>query len=131
MPLVQLGRNNLAALAVSTGSMRPWNATGAYLIVGNSTAAHTTAQTWMQGASSTMKTMDAGYPTRATNVCTFRATFSTAEANFAWNEWGVTNTTSTGDANQSLLNRKVEDPSLGTKTSAQSWQITCDITFTT
>jgi predicted nucleic acid-binding protein len=29
------------------------------------------------------------------------------------------------------LNRKVEDPSLGTKTSAQSWQITADITITT
>lgn len=131
MPLVQLGRNNIAALIVSTGAMRPWGATGAYFIVGNSTATHTTTHAWMLGAASTMKAMDAGYPTRATNVNTFRATFSTAEANFAWNEWGVTNTTSTGDANQSLLNRKVEDPSLGTKTSAQSWQITADITFTT
>ncbi len=132
MPLVQLGRNNIAALIVSTGAMRPWGATGAYFIVGNSTATHTTTQAWMLGASSTMKVMDAGYPQRNTvNVNTFRATFSTAEANFAWNEWGITNTTSTGDAAQSLLNRKVEDPSLGTKTSAQSWQITADITFTT
>lgn len=131
MPLVVLGRNNIAALIVSTGSMRPWSSTGAYFIVGNSTAAHATNQTWMQGASSTMAPMDAGYPTRSVNVCTFRATFSTAQANFAWQEWGITNTTSTGDANQSLLNRKQEDPSLGTKTSAQSWQITADITFTT
>jgi len=131
MPLVVLGRNNIAALIVSTGAMRPWGATGAYFIVGNSTATHSTANTWMAGAASTMNPMDAGYPTRATNVNTFRATFSTAQANFAWNEWGITNTTSTGDANQSLLNRKVEDPSLGTKTSAQSWQITADITFTT
>jgi hypothetical protein len=131
MPLVTLGRNNIAALIVSTGAMRPWGATGAYFIVGNSTATHATANTWMAGAASTMNAMDAGYPTRATNVCTFRATFSTAQANFAWNEWGITNTTSTADAAQSLLNRKVEDPSLGTKTSAQSWQITADITFTT
>lgn len=131
MPLVTLGRNNIAALVVSTGNMRPWNSTGAYFLVGNSTATHTTTHSWMLGANSTMKAMDATYPTRATNINTFRATFSTAEANFAWNEWGITNTTSTADANESLLNRKVEDPSLGTKTSAQSWQITADITMTT
>ncbi len=130
MPLVVTGRNNIAALIVSTGSMRPWGATGAYFLVGNSTATHSTAHTFMQGTT-TMMAMDAGYPTRATNVNTFRATFSTAQANFAWNEWGIFNSTSTGDANASLLNRKVEDPSLGTKTSAQSWQITADITFTT
>lgn len=100
-------------------------------MVGNSTATHATNQTWMQGASSTMKAMDATYPSRATNVLTFRATFSTAEANFAWNEWGIWNSTSTTDANANMLNRKVEDPSLGTKTSAQSWQITADITITT
>ena len=130
MPLVVTGRNNIAALIVSTGAMRPWGATGAYFLVGNSTATHSTAHTFMQGTT-TMMAMDAGYPTRATNVNTFRATFSTAQANFAWNEWGIFNSTSTGDAAASLLNRKVEDPSLGTKTSAQSWQITADITFTT
>ena len=130
MPLVVTGRNNIAALIVSTGNLKPWNSTNAYFVVGVSTATHSTAHTWMQ-STSTMMAMDAGYPTRATNVCTFRATFSTAQANFAWNEWGIWNATSTGDANASLLNRKVEDPSLGTKTSAQSWQITADITFTT
>lgn len=130
MPLVQLGRNNIAALIVSTGSMRPWSSTGAYFLIGNSTAAHAGSQTWMQGTA-TMKPMDATYPTRATNVLTYSATFTTAEANFLWSEWGLTNTTSTADANQSLLNRKVEDPNLGTKTSAQSWQIQAAITITT
>jgi hypothetical protein len=85
----------------------------------------------MQGASSTMTAMAATYPQRSTNVLSFRSTFSTGEANFAWNEWGIWNSTSTSDANANLLNRKVEDPSLGTKTSAQSWQITADITITT
>lgn len=130
MPLVVTGRNNISALIVSTGAVRAWGATGAYFVVGISTATHSTANTWMQ-STSTMMAMDSGYPQRATNVCTFRATFSTAQANFAWNEWGIWNATSTGDATASLLNRKVEDPSLGTKTSAQSWQITADITFTT
>ena len=135
MPLLQAGRNAISALVISTGIgtgiARPYNSTGAYFVVGNSTATHATNQTWLQGASSTMKAMDATYPQRATNVLSFRATFSTGEANFAWNEWGMWNSTSTTDANANMLNRKVEDPSLGTKTSAQSWQITADITVTT
>ena len=135
MPLLQAGRNTIAALIMSTGSAsgiaRPYNSTGAYFVVGNSTAAHATNQVYVQGAASTMKSMDATYPSRSTNVITFRATFSTGEANFAWNEWGIWNSTSTTDANANMLNRKVEDPSLGTKTSAQSWQITADITITT
>jgi hypothetical protein len=132
MPLTVVGRNVISALIVSTGSMRPWGATGAYFVVGNSTATHATSQTFTQGAATTMAAMDAGYPTRSTNVCTFRATFSTAQANFAWNEWCISNSTTTAlAAGDAILNRKVEDPSLGTKTSAQSWQITADITFTT
>lgn len=135
MPLLQTGRNCISALLISTGvgtgTARPYNSTGAYFVVGNSTATHATNQTWMQGASSTMTDMDSTYPQRATNVLSFRSTFSTEEANFAWNEWGIWNSTSTTDANANMLNRKVEDPSLGTKTSAQSWQITAEITITT
>lgn len=78
-----------------------------------------------------MKGMDATYPQRTINAIDFRATFSTDEGNFAWNEWGVWNSTSTTDANANLLNRKVEDPSLGTKTNTQIWQITATITVTT
>jgi hypothetical protein len=113
MPLTVVGRNVISALIVSTGSMRPWGATGAYFVVGNSTATHATSQTFTQGAATTMAAMDAGYPTRSTNVCISNSTTTALAA---------------GDA---ILNRKVEDPSLGTKTSAQSWQITADITFTT
>jgi hypothetical protein len=135
MPLLQTGRNCISALLISTGvgsgTARPYNSTGAYFVVGNSTATHATNQTFTQGAATTMKGMDATYPSRATNVITFRSTFSTGEANFAWNEWGIWNSTSTTDANANMLNRKVEDPSLGTKTSAQSWQITADVTITT
>jgi hypothetical protein len=66
--------------------------------------------------------MDATYPTRATNVLTFRSTFTTSDANFAWAEWAVFNASSSG----TMLNRKVE--ALGTKTSAQTWQITVTLT---
>ena len=54
---------------------------------------------------------------------TFRSLFGTGDANFAWNEWGVFNASSSG----TMLNRKVE--SLGTKTSAQSWQLTVTLTI--
>lgn len=67
--------------------------------------------------------MEAGYPQRATNVLTFRSLFASGEANFAWNEWGIFNAASAG----TMMARKVE--SLGTKTSAQSWQMTATITI--
>jgi hypothetical protein len=54
---------------------------------------------------------------------TFRSTFATSEANWAWQEWGVFNAFSSG----TMMSRKVE--SLGTKTSAQSWQLTVTITL--
>ena len=63
--------------------------------------------------------MDAGYPQRAGNVITWRATFGTAEANFAWNESGIFNALS----GSQMLSRKVV--ALGTKTSTASWQLTC------
>jgi hypothetical protein len=131
MGLIRTGRDNLASLAASTGgTLRPWNATGAYIAVGNNTGAETAASTWLLGTS-TMIGMDATYPQRTANVITYQGTFTTAMANFAWNEWGIVNATTTGDANLAMLNRKLEDPSLGTKTSAQSWQIQAAITFTT
>jgi hypothetical protein len=67
--------------------------------------------------------MDASYPTTTTNVLVFRSTFATGDANFAWQEWGVFNAASAG----TMMSRKVE--SLGTKTSAQSWQFTVTLTF--
>lgn len=66
--------------------------------------------------------MDATYPQIAGNVLTFRATFATGDANFAWNEWGVFNAASAGV----MLNRKVE--ALGTKTASQSIQLTVTVT---
>lgn len=67
--------------------------------------------------------MDATYPQLAANVMTFRSTFATTDANFAWQEWGIFNASTAG----TMMNRKVE--SLGTKTSAQTWQLTLTITL--
>ena len=121
MPLTN---NGAVAIAKSLMNDSPsfFNNAGAQLGVGNSTTAFDKAQTSLQGGSTAWKAMEASYPQRSSAAITFRSLFSTAEGNFAWEEWGVCNAAS------ELLSRKVE--SLGTKTSAASWQLTVTTTIT-
>lgn len=100
--------------------------------VGDSSTAAAATQTDLQAATNkARKAMDATYPTHtdATTsgaaTITFKSTFATGDANFAWNEWGVFNSATA--ATGRMLNRKVE--SLGTKTSAASWAFTVTITL--
>lgn len=102
--------------------------------VGDSTAAAAASQTGLQGATSATgraySSMAASYPAHTTGTSTaartaqFRAVFSTAEANFAWGEWGIFNSTA---ATNRMLNRKAQ--SLGTKTSAAQWTFTATLTL--
>jgi hypothetical protein len=125
MAITDAGRNHLVQAAVGA-AVTAFNNANSYIGVGDSSTAFSAAQTDLVAASNKFrKAMDATYPSGATNVLTFRSTFGTADANFAWQEWGVFNASSAG----TMLNRKVE--SLGTKTSAQSWQFTVTLTFTT
>jgi hypothetical protein len=122
MALTDAGRDQLTSLAISSGTA--FDNSNAHIGVGDSTTAFAADQTDLQGSTNKVrKAMDATYPTREDNALTFRATFGTGDANFAWNERGVFNASSSGV----MLNRKVE--SLGTKTSAQSWEITCVLTL--
>lgn len=101
-----------------------FNNANAYIGVGDSSTAFDAAQTDLQAASNKLrKAMEATYPQRTANAVDFRSLFGTAEANFAWAEWGVFNAAAAG----TMMNRKVE--ALGTKTSAQSWQLTVTNTF--
>lgn len=122
MGLTNAYRDHVATLTSGTGTS--FNNANAHIGVGDSATAFAAAQTDLQAASNKLrKAMDATYPQVSTNVLTFRSTFATGDANFAWNEWAVFNASSSGV----MLNRKVE--SLGTKTSAQSWQLTVTITL--
>jgi len=124
MALTNAGRDLIAAAIIADTYTSFANA-NANIGVGDSATAFAASQTDLQAASNKMrKVMDATYPLRATNVLTFRSTFATGDANWAWQEWAVFNAAAAG----TMLNRKVE--SLGTKTSAQSWQITVDLTIT-
>jgi hypothetical protein len=100
--------------------------------VGDSTTAAAATQTNLQAATNKLrKAMDATYPqhtdatTSGAATITFRSTFATGDANFAWAEWGTFN--SATDATGRMLQRKVE--ALGTKTSSATWTFTVSLSL--
>jgi hypothetical protein len=124
MALTTAGRNFIATAIVNSGPPTFFTNANAHLGAGDGNTAFAAGQTDLQGTNKTRKAMEATYPSLATNVITFRSVFATGDANYAWEEWAVFNASSAG----TMLCRKVE--ALGTKTSAQSWQLTADITVT-
>lgn len=123
MPLTNAGRNHVASDLIGE-AVTAYNNANAFLGSGDSTTAFAATQTDLQAASNKVRiAMSATFPTRATNVLSFRSLFDTGDANWAWQEWGLFNASTAG----TMFSRKVE--SLGTKTSAQQWQLSCDITI--
>lgn len=123
MPLTNSGRDAIAQ-AIVGDSFTAFDNANATIGAGDSNTAFAAAQTDLQASSNKVrKVMEVGYPQRVANVLTFRALFGTGDANWQWNEWGIFNAATDG----TMFNRKVED--LGSKTSAQSWLITCDLTI--
>lgn len=123
MPMTDAGAIFLAQAAINDSSPTFFNNANAYLGVGNSSTAFSASQTDLQGSSKFRQAMDATYPQRTSGAITFKSTFATGNANFAWQEWGTFNASSAG----TMLTRKVE--SLGTKTSAQTWALTVTVTL--
>lgn len=113
----------LNALIVAASPL--WNATNARIGVGDSATAATIADTDLNAASNKLRVVVNSIPTVATNVLTAVATFTTGQANWVWNEWGLFNAASGAT---SMLNHAVTN--LGTKTSASAWTITVTITIT-
>lgn len=123
MGMTNAYRDYLAQVSIGEAVTSFANA-NAHIGAGDSSTAFAATQTDLQAATNKLrKAMDATYPQRSGNVLTFRSTFATGDANWAWQEWGVFNASSAGV----MMSRKVE--SLGTKTSAQSWQMTVTITI--
>lgn len=128
--LVIGGSSALWERLIGTG-ITAFDNTNAYLGVGDSTTAAADTQTDLVASTNKLrKAMDATYPQHSDSTSsagaktiTFRATFSTSDANFAWQEWAVFNASTAGR----MLNRKVE--SLGTKTSASTWVLTITLTL--
>lgn len=126
MPLIQQGRDRIAGLITGSETCH-WGTSGASIFVASSTAAHSGSSTWL-GSASIGATMESGYPLRSTNVLQFRGIYSTAQANFQWESWLINTATASGSG--APLNIAAQQ-ALGTKTSAQSWQLTACITITT
>ncbi len=114
----------LAAQCLMNDSATFLNSSNAHLGVGDSNTAFAAGQTDLQAASNKLrKAMESGYPTRSSGALTFRSLYGTSEANFAWNEWGTFNASTSG----TMFTRKVE--SLGTKTSASTWTLTLTLSL--
>lgn len=107
-----------------------FNNANAHIGVGDSSTAEAATHTDLQAATNKLrKAMDATYPQHTDGTASgnasavWRSTFATGDANFAWNEWALFN----GSTGGRMLNRKVQ--SLGTKTSAASWQLTVTLSL--
>jgi hypothetical protein len=122
MSLTNKGRDFLAT--AYTGNATPvFDNTHARIGVGDSSTAFAVGQVDLQAAANKFrKPMDATYPVTVANVTTYKSTFASADANFAWNEWGIFNS-SAGDT---MLNRVVEYN--GTKLAGQTWIFQITIT---
>jgi hypothetical protein len=99
------------------------NNANAQIGVGDSSTAEVATQVDLQAASNKLfKAMNATYPIRTSQTMAWQSDFTTAEANYAWNEWSVRNQAA-ADKN---INRKVQ--SLGTKASG-TWTLTAQVTL--
>ena len=122
--LLNEGIGVLETLLIGTGGTTFSNA-NARLGVGDSATVAVATQTGLQaGANKLYKAMEAGFPSIAGNVTTWRSVFGGADANFAWNEFTVANGGSDASTN---LNRKVS--AQGTKTAGQTWTLDLAITW--
>lgn len=119
---IQLALEIIAGIDTSSAK---WSNASAYLGVGDSNAAEAATQTGLQAATNkTYKVMDATYPQRTNQTLEWRATFGSADANYAWEEYTVVNASTDTGKN---LNRKIS--SKGTKASGESWVLVLQITM--
>jgi len=119
------GLQELIDIICGLGTPTKWDNSNARLGVGDSNTAESATQTGLQAATNkTFKAMDTGYPQRSNQTAEWRATFGSADANYAWEEYTVVNAADdTGDN----LNRKTA--SKGTKSSGETWTLSLQITF--
>jgi len=124
MSLTTSGAQFLAKAATGLNSPTLFSASNAYVGVGDNATAFSVAQSDLVAATNKLRKLVTSIGESA-GVVTAVATFGTSEANFEWVEWGMFNASSGG----TMLGRKVESPTLGTKVNTQVWSLTSTITF--
>jgi hypothetical protein len=125
--LVTGGINLMLLHLIGDTNITAYTSGSAFIKVGNSTTAAASGQTDILGGSNAESGMDAGYPTVVLTTVTFKATFGSGAANFAWEEVGAKNASGAVSNSVRLLNRKVQ--SFGTKASGSTWTMTLTITI--
>jgi hypothetical protein len=114
----------LQTLLIGTGGTAFSNA-NARCAVGDSSTAAAATQTGLQASTNKVyQAQEAGFPSIAGNVTTWKSVFGSASANFAWNEFTVASGSSDAAVN---LNRRVS--AQGTKTAGQTWTLELAITW--
>jgi len=112
-------------LICGTGTPVAYSNANARLGVGDSTTAASSTQTALQAPTNKLlKAMLAGYPTTTSQQAVFKSSFASAEANFAWQEFTVVNSSVEGGKN---LLRKISNQ--GTKTAGQVWTLQISVTM--
>jgi hypothetical protein len=135
--LVTVGLNLLTSL-LEGGAGTPFAHADAIVGVGAGTTAMTVADVALTDDNSSnawYQQADSSYPTQSNGVITCNCTFTSGNANFAWQEWclatgsaGITagDHLSAAATGVVMLNHKVA--SLGTKVSGASWVFTATVT---
>ena len=133
--LTTAGRDRIVDLICGSGTAFTWNATASltrgYAGVGTSTTAFAAGQTALVGTAR-YNLIDAS-PTSVDGVISANTTYTSGEAEFAWEEWcwGISTGTITEGATVPtgvMLNRKVQ--SLGTKGAGSTWTLQATVTIT-
>lgn len=117
------GVNEMWKLIAGLGGT-PFNNTNSYIGVGDGTTAASGEQTGLLGANKLYKPVDPTYPQINAQTITYRATYGSGEAAFAFQEFTIANGSSDSAVN---LCRKVDDHSI--KPLNDTWVISCSITL--
>jgi len=131
--LLNSGINSLLFTGLIGTIAHPVDGTYGCVGVGDSSVVATAIQTGLQAASNHLWVLLNAIPSIANQTLTFTATFTSLQANWAWNEWclGMVPSGLPLDAANPTggfaLNRRVQ--SLGTKASGTTWTFTGTISI--
>ena len=122
---------------VAPGSIVAYDNTHARIGVGNGAGTAAATDTDLSAAAGStnrwFQAVDATFPSRASQTVSWKATFGTADGNFAWNEWGIDgggasgNTVGTNTATTAALLNHKTSAALGTKASGTTWAFTVTV----